>query len=171
MRLPAASRGWIAFGVLLVLIAALYGAYRFGHSVAATECEAGKSKAKTVAIEKHDKAAVAVNAVEKKAAVRADRRDAFFSGLQLEAKTHDKTNPLPGGCGLDAERLRQWNAANAGADVDSAGPADGAARPASAGAEWRAGDAEGKSPGVDARLLDSARPLPGTDRLAGGEGE
>ena len=141
------NAGWL----LLLVVLAVGGAYYTGQHIGARDAhaaaEAQRTAEKAAALQQlvDTMSAMSARAAEQATedfglATRhaaADRAaTAMFSRMQDEVSEYVKTHPVIDGCGLDADGLRVWSAANAG-DADAArspaaGKPDGGVRSAAA---------------------------------------
>lgn len=92
---------------------------------------------------------------------------ATFDRIQEETRRHVQNHPEYFACGLDADGLRLWNAANAGHIEDAPGQPDGGVSGRAVGIEWQAAGPGRQPQGSDAQLPRLQGPAPGT----GGVGE
>lgn len=148
----------------LAMLAVLFaGGYGVGHRHAANDCEAGRARTQAAAIERHDQAAAAGDAVELKAARRAEKTEAVFNTIKSGEITYAQTHPAAV-CGLDPDGLRLWRDANAGADAVSASELHAGMPAAAAAGERGAGELA-----VEPHLGGAAvPPVPGPAQGAGG---
>lgn len=157
---------------LLLVGVLVIGAYFAGKADERADQRAKQATTQAVAIEQHDEKAIAGNAVEQKAFARQSQTTATFARINLGVSNHALTDAAHRTC-LDADGLRLWAAANAGADPGAAAP--GQPDP-SLSAAAPADDGFGASVTTESRR-DSApvSPLPqpaaGSGGLAEGNGQ
>ncbi|MDI3259667.1 MAG: hypothetical protein QJR02_08225 [Sinobacteraceae bacterium] len=123
----------VGLALLLVLVG---GPYWLGLRHARTECELAQARAQVAAQVAAQSAQAKQEAISTRSAAQAttqiERERAHTRTLVKEVTryVHDTIPAPPGaaGCGLDADGLRIWRSANAGADAaaDASGAADGA---------------------------------------------
>src|SRR3569832_179141 len=143
------SAGWLRLSAVLAIGGAYYAGQHIGARDAHAAAEAQRTAEKAAAL---PQLVDAMSAMSARAA--ADRAaTAMFSRMQDEVSEYVKTHPVIGGCGLDADGLRVWSAANAG-DADAArspasGEPDGGVRSAAAAEVGSARGPLRESRGVD----------------------
>jgi hypothetical protein len=126
---------------VVVAIAAVLAGYQRGYSNARAVCEAEKSAALAQAVEAHTRAIDAGKTVEIAAEKKLAATQKTFEKLKTEAIKNANARPAGlGNCGLDADGLRLWNAANHGDDALSAAVPAAGLRPV-------ATPGNGKTPG------------------------
>ncbi|MCL2830720.1 MAG: hypothetical protein FWD77_08305 [Betaproteobacteria bacterium] len=127
---------WLALSFSLLLFAGAFGVYRLGASHAAEKGEAALSRceeehalavssAVIAALEAQKRQIAASARTEQRSVENAARVDRIFNGLKeaSHAQNHvDRT------CRLDADGLRLWDAANAGASPSAPGDDAAAAK-------------------------------------------
>lgn len=121
---------------LVLLLVLVGGPYYVGRRQAQTACELAQARAQVAAQVAAQSAQAKQAAISARAAAQAttqiERERAHTRTLVKEVTryVHDTIPAPPGaaGCALDADGLRIWRSANAGADAaaDAAGGADGA---------------------------------------------
>lgn len=155
---------------LAVLLAILWAAslvwtYRFAVGNTRNACEAAKIAPLQSAILRHHIAAAAGQGAERQAAVRATKTENIFNGLQTGVLTYVQTHSST--CRLDADGLRLWAAANAGADTESATDVSDAVPAAAAAGQPEGYGALGESHRRGQELSPVSRPASGAGGLAG----
>lgn len=153
----------------LVFLALMYASYLFGAHNAQLACEAAKVKPMAQAIENHNQKAARAQQVEKKTVTAVAQNNAVFDLLDAEVKKYAEKNTAATDCGLDADGLRIWRAANSGAAPSGAGQPDGSlSGPTTAAGQRQAGGPAGQSHDGGADLPQLPQSPPGADRLDGG---
>lgn len=151
--------------LLLIVLCALafLAGYGTGQRAEHNANEANKLRAVEGRIERHNTAAVAGNAAEGQAAARAQTTEKHFQVIRQKEIVYVQNQAGATGCGLDADGLRLWRDANAGADPVAAGAPD-AAMPGTAAADERSADRSALQPPHDGA---AAAPVPGSSAGAG----
>jgi hypothetical protein len=134
-RRHATGSAVLALIATLVLIALLAAVYAWGRSDGKAACQAAQTKTTAKAVTKQRvKTQADINRGARTGAQHEANQvalDTFFDHLAQE-QTHAPSDPVDG-CVLPADRLRLWNAANAGpqraAEDAAAAEPDGAATP------------------------------------------
>lgn len=133
----------VALVALLILSAVAAYAYRTGHRHATTECEA--EKAASVQRAWNQWAEQARQDAELSATQEQSRARIETTFRHLREAVHARNYVIPD-CGLPADGLRDWNAANGGGAAEApAGQPDGAVRSPPAGGIGQA-DGSGRQP-------------------------
>ncbi|MGO4380357.1 hypothetical protein [Pseudoduganella sp. RAF53_2] len=116
---------------LALLLAILWAStllwtYRFAVTNTTNAAAAEQSTQLVVGIEKHDQKANAGLAVETKTSAKLARTEANFQKLEQRVLNYAQTHAGATDCGLDADGLRTWVAANADDDAgtEPASPTD-----------------------------------------------
>lgn len=110
----------LAFGMLVWSLLVAAGAAWFGYDYCEGRHAKTQVKAQAQVIDTHDKKEERGHQVEKASVKKQAAQDQFFDRLEVEAAhaTNNKTESSAAAeCVLDAERLRIWRAANAGAEA------------------------------------------------------
>jgi hypothetical protein len=151
------------------LAAIVFGAgLYFGYTYERNDCQAEQAEAQVEAVEIHDQAAEAGQEVERQAVRRRVKTDAVFNGIQQGVISYAQTHPVATDCRLDADGLRLWAAANAGADPESACRSDDLVRALAAAGERCDDGSADQSHRRGSGLSPVPGSAPGADRLAGG---
>ena len=105
---------WRLLGGLVIALALFFGGYGLGEKHAKTECVAGQVEAQRAAVSAATKEDVRRETVG--AAREATREQIRIVYKTLKEQTLEAVNNHPefNDCGLDADGLRLWNAANTG---------------------------------------------------------
>ncbi len=105
---------WALLGILIAALALFGGGYKMGDHNATNACIAGQAKGVQAA-------QTAANTETDRREVIAAKREASHEEIRVIYKTikeksdeNVKQNPAYNTCGLDADGLRVWNAANSG---------------------------------------------------------
>jgi hypothetical protein len=154
----------------LVFLALLFASYKFGVHNAEMACEAAKIKPLQQSIAVHNAKAARGLQVEKQTVVDVAQTDAVFDQIDMEVKKYEQSHPAAAGCGLDADGLRLWRAANAGTEPDDAGQSDASVSQGTAPAGQRQGAGPAGQPhagGTDLPQVPQDVPRPG--QVAGGD--
>lgn len=155
---------------LLVFLALMFAAYKFGAHNAQLACQAAQVKPLTKSIETHNKKAVRAQQVEKSTLAAVARTDAVFDLIDAEVQKYAETKAAADDdCSLDDDGLRLWRAANAGAEPVGAGQPDDGVSGRTAAAGQRSAVGAGEEPRRRRADLPQVPPVvPGADRLDGG---
>lgn len=112
------SIGW--WGALLLVLG--IGAYAMGHRHASNACAAERLAALSRAITQAERLAREDAEVMAAHVEQAEQVRVVYRTITSEVKRYVDTHPDVARCGLDADGLRLWNAANAGTQPVPAGP-------------------------------------------------
>lgn len=156
---------------LLVVAIALFGSgFVTGKRAEHNANEARRAEAQQTAIELHNAVAITARTEDAKAVTRAARTEAVFNGITRGALTYAQYHlPADDLCHLDADGLRLWRDANAGADAAPAADGDGAV-PAAAATPERHADGSAEQPHRGGEAVPPVPgPTPGADQLDGGD--
>lgn len=147
--------------VLLIAAIVLFGSgYAAGHKAASSACALRESHAQQAAQSKADEITVQREQV-------AQQRETSREQIRVVYRTlKEQTNetPVNTDCGLDANGLRLWNAANAGAAEAVLGQPDYTLPSATARAIWPLGGLALQPHRIDGAI----RAVPGPDEQVGG---
>lgn len=155
---------------LLVFLALMFAAYKFGARNGQLACQAAKVAPLVQSIETHNKKAARAQQVEKKTVAAVAHTDAVFDLIDAEVKKYAEKTAANDDCGLDDDGLRLWRAANAGAEPVGAGQPDGGVSSGVAAASQRqAGGPAGQPHNIRADLPQVPPVVPGAGRLDGGD--
>lgn len=157
-----------------VVLAILWGwsllwTYRFAADNVNNARDAATASVLVASIEQHDRKADAGQRAETKAVARIVRTESTFQRLDQEVLRYAQTHAGITDCGLDADGLRTWTAANANAlpEADGAGQLDDGL-PGPAGT----GQRQDHGPAVEPRASGEAVPqMPGALARPGGMDE
>lgn len=156
---------WVLLGLLVSLLAAFGSGFAVSKHYADTECVAGQVQAQRTEVVQ---AATEATRRETVGAARETSREQIrvvYRTIkeQADAIEHDSSNTDATGCGLDADGLRIWNAANSGVPATLSGEPDGRLPGAAASA---VGEIEGFA-GQPHRGDGAVRPMSGSVEQAG----
>lgn len=112
---------WLILAAVLSLIGSLGGGYWWGTHAQANADKAEKLASVTRAIEQANQVAVQDAEILAAADIKRANRRAIAQKLDEEIEKNVAANPAYSQCGLDADGLRLWNAANAGIEPDLPG--------------------------------------------------
>lgn len=139
---------------LLIGALTLYGGSYYAGTIHATNaCKAEKLGAVERAIEQANSIATEDAAMATYHEAKREIRSHFAKQLDKEIEKNVAANPGYFKCGLDADGLRKWNAANAGDSVESSGKRDAGLPGLAAGRRWQLGNAIQKPQGNDRSVL------------------
>lgn len=150
---------WLMLGALISSLALFAGGYGMGTYHAVNACTAGQAKSQLAAQVKAD--AVSVKREEVAQSRETSREQIRIVYRTIKENAHE--NPVAD-CGLDADGLRLWNAANAGTTATLFGEPDYSLSGAAAGAVGQAGGSAGQPHRGDGAV----RAVPGSVGQAGG---
>lgn len=155
-------------GFLLIVSGVFWGGYEFGQSRAENECikaSAASAAEQKQAAEKIEERREEITDV----AVSAEQQRQVITRIQTrEVIRYVQAHPHPD-CGLDADGLRLWAAANAGTNPSAAAGAPDGAVPATAVAGERPAErSAGESRGDRAALSPVSRAAAGAGAVGGG---
>lgn len=128
---------------VLIGLGLFLGGYFTGKSNEHNADDAKKGKALETAVEKHDEAEAVGQEVERQSAVRSAKTEAIFNGIQQGVITYAQTH-RPDDCGLDADGMRIWRAANDGADFETSSGGQGGVPSATAAEEQQPNGSTGE---------------------------
>lgn len=157
----------ILFELLIAGVLFLTG-YFLGKDDERTDQRARVATAMETVIAEHNQTAIVGQQVERRAVQRAATTETLFNGITQGAILYAQTHPVADDCRLDADGLRLWTRANAGAEAVATGSQPGGMSAAGAAGERRA-DGSPDQPHRDGQGV-SPMPgsAPGSARLAGG---
>lgn len=147
-------------GVLLAAMALFGSGYAAGSKHASSACIAKQSQAQQAAQAKADETTARREAVAQQREVSREQIRIVYRSLKEKA---DET-PVATDCGLDADGLRIWNAANAGATAPVLGEPDYRLPSAATGTIWPVERFAAKPFGGDGAV----QPMPRPDEQAAG---
>lgn len=105
---------WVMLGMLVAALALFGGGYKTGSHNADNACVAGQAKgvkaAQTAANTETDRREV----IAAKRETSHEEIRVIYKTINRKADENVKQNPAYNTCGLDADGLREWNAANSG---------------------------------------------------------
>ncbi|MDD2722203.1 MAG: hypothetical protein PHH47_12945 [Gallionella sp.] len=134
---------WAMLGILIVALALFGGGYKAGSHNADNACVAGQAKGVQAA------QATANTETSRREVIAAKRETSreeirvVYKTIKDKADENVKQNPAYSTCGLDADGLRQWNAANSGSAQGVSGEPYLSMHRAATGQVWAAsGSAE-----------------------------
>lgn len=159
--------------VCVLWVASLALAYRVGSQHETNKTEAAKVPVLVQAIQTHDAKASAAHQVEVKSTRAAAKTEATFQNINDKVLNYAQTHAGRDDCGLDADGLRLWQAANANADPaaeDRTSRRTDSGLPGSTPGREREGDGTAGEPrpgGEALPRLPGAAPWPG--RVDGGD--
>lgn len=101
-------------GVLLAAMALFGSGYAAGSKHASSACSASQAKAQQAAQAKADETNTHREQVAQSREVKREQIRIVYRSIQEKANENIQNNAAAYDCGLDADGLREWNAANAG---------------------------------------------------------
>ena len=127
----------------LAAVAMFIGGYFTGTKAEHNANEAQRAEAQDTAIGLHNAKSIVGERVERETVARTVKTEAVFNGLNQGVITYAQSHPVATDCRLDADGLRLWTAANAGADAQPVAERSAGMPVAAATAErWNDGSAE-----------------------------
>lgn len=158
--------------VELIFVAALaFGSYLAGRADGKALVHAEQAAIQAKVIEQHNDKAEAAHVVETKAVRRQTRTAQTFARINLGVTNHALTDAAHRDC-LDADGLRLWSAANAGAIADplSTGQPDGSLPTTAATSDGQGAGGTGEPRRDGAAVSPVPQPAAGSCGLAAGDG-
>lgn len=156
---------WILLGLLVALLAAFGSGFKVSKHYAEAECTSGQVQAERTAI---SQAATETTRREAIGAARETSRENIHIVYRTIRDQANSVQVVAGGsdiagCGLNADGLRLWNAANSGVPATLSGESDGGLPSTAASA---VGGTEGFA-GQPHRGDGAVRPMPGSVEQTG----
>lgn len=105
---------WRLLGGLVIALALFFGGYGLGYKHAKTECVAGQVEAQTAAVVTANQENARRETIGASRETSREQIRVIYKTLQVQASETIADHPELNACGLDADGLREWNAANAG---------------------------------------------------------
>ena len=105
---------WRLVGELVIALALFFSGYGWGHKHAKTECVAGQVEAQQAAVAEAAKEDVRRETVGAAREASREQIRIVYKTIQEQALETVHNHPEFNDCGLDADGLRLWNAANTG---------------------------------------------------------
>jgi len=105
---------WRLLGGLVIALALFFGGYGLGAKHAKTECMAGQVEAQRAAVAEATKEDLRREAVGTARETTRDQIRIVYKTIKEQARETVNNHPEFNDCGLDADGLRLWNAANSG---------------------------------------------------------
>lgn len=105
---------WRLLGELVIALALVFSGYGWGHKHAQTECVAGQVEAQRAAVAEATKEAIRREAVGTARETTREQIRVVYKTIKEQARETVNHHPEFNDCGLDADGLRLWNAANNG---------------------------------------------------------
>ena len=153
---------------LLVCGVLFVAGYFLGRDDANKAQQAREKTALVAAVESHDTKATAGQLAERRSIQRASATETLFNGITQGAILYAQTHPVADDCHLDADGLRLWSSANAGAEADATGVQPGRVSTSTTAIERRADGSADQSHPDGQGVSPVPGPASGADRLAGG---
>lgn len=105
---------WRLLGGLVIALALFFGGYGLGHKHAKTECMAGQVEAQTAAVVAANQESARRETIGAARETSREHIRVIYKTIREQASETIADHPEFNTCGLDADGLREWNAANAG---------------------------------------------------------
>ena len=115
---------WRLLGGLVMVLALFLGGYGVGANYAKTECVAGQVEAQTASVAAATKEDVRRETIGTARETSREQIRIVYKTLKEQAHETVNNHPEFNACGLDADGLRLWNAANAGTAATLPGEPD-----------------------------------------------
>ncbi len=157
----------ILFELLICGVLFLTG-YFMGKDDERTDQRARVATAMETVIAEHNQTAVVGQQVERRSVQRASATETLFNGITQGAILYAQSHPVADDCRLDADGLRLWTRANAGAEAAAAGDQPGDVSASVAAGERRADGSADQSHPDGQGVSPMPGSAPGAARLAGG---
>ena len=149
---------------LVIAAALLMSGYGFGQKTASSACAVAQAQAQQALQAKADETSERREKVAQSREVAREQIRVVYRTIKEKADENIKNNPEFNNCGLDADGLRLWNAANDGSLKTLRGESDSSVPSATTGPF---GQSDGPVP--ESHRVDGAvQPVPGSTGEAGG---